>query len=98
MGICGSNTGKHVPAYKYQNNTGNEKPIHTNNVAKIPQTTTFTSLNPSNQFSAQNKDFPAYFIGLGKSNVKTILAFDEERMAFVEKIIWFSNRNVGAGL
>ena len=38
-------------------------------------------LTPSQEFSAGNKDYPTYFIGLGKAKVKTILAFDEERMA-----------------
>ena len=71
MGCCGGKTSKNSQAYK----------------AKKIETKNFTSFNPSNEFMAKNKDFPAYFIGLGKSKVKTILAFDEERMALVEKVI-----------
>jgi hypothetical protein len=43
------------------------------------------SYKPTAEYKAQNRDYPTYFIGLGKLKVKTILAFDEERMALVEK-------------
>lgn len=42
-------------------------------------------INPT--FKAENKNYPTYFIGLGKNKTRTILAFDEERMALVEKEI-----------
>ena len=45
------------------------------------------SYSPTEKWKAMNKDYPAYFIGVGNHKVKTILAFDEQRNALVEKPI-----------
>lgn len=78
MGICGSTTTKNK-------HSTNQPTYKTGGAKKNPQASYAKNI-PKPQFKAtENKDYPCYFIGVGKGKIKTILAFDEERLALLEK-------------